>query len=237
MSVQSLIDQIVEHPNSTFTPESISELEILSEPVLRQILLGMTSMNDADVQTLNSSMPNAAEIQTLLEDLAACQEDLQTATKEESRILSTLQKHGVNRSSVLTYNTNNAAMLNDKSVYQYVQTNSTPVSVALREGIAARAELRSKAIQEIMSCTSGVYTAQDLDNMPSSDLSKLSTALAKSRPVNQIPDYSALNVADNFLRVSNAPYNPMGAEGFMNGIMTGAGVVSSDPLEAPPRLF
>ena len=221
-----LIDQIINHPNSTFTSDSILELECLSEPVLAQLLLGLTSAPDKDVQTLNSSVPNATEIQTLLEDLSACQEDLQNVAKEENRILSALNKYGVKRPSVLTYNTNNAAAVNDVMIQNYVQTGRTPLAVMLNEGMMARKELRSKAINEILSNTSGVYTPNDLDRMSSADLSKLSNALqVKTRPIPQ-SDYSAVGLADNFQQVTAAfPANNFGD-----------GVISNDPID-PPKLW
>ena len=221
-----LIDQIISHPNSTFTADSILELECLSEPVLTQLLLTLTSVPDKDVQTLNSSVPNAAEIQTLLEDLSVCQEDLQNVAKEEHRILSALNKYGVKRPSVLTYNTNNTAAVNDVMIQNYINTARTPLTIVLNEGMAARKEIKGRAINEILSSTSGVYTPNDLDQMSLANLSKLSSALQiKSRPVQQ-PDYSAVGLADNFRQVTAAfPANNFGDA-----------VISQEPLD-PPKLW
>ena len=211
MTTQTLIDQILNHPNTAFTPETAFELEVLSEPVLQQLLLSMTSVpnNNNDTKTLNSSVPHSAELQALLDDLVTCQEDLTTIAKEETRILGTLQKFGVRRPSVLTYNTRNAQQLNDVMIQKYIQAGTTPLAVVLQEGIAARGELRTKAINEILSCTSGVYTTHDLERMGSSDLAKLSNALVKTRPTSLVPDYSAVNVADSFRQVINTPFNAM----------------------------
>ena len=229
MTVASLIEQIVKHPNSTFTPESVYELEVLSESVLQQILLGMTSAApEKDVQTLNTAVPNATELQALLDDLAGCQEDLQAVAKEETRILTALSKFGVKKPSVLTYNTNNVAPMNDLLIQRYVQSGTTQLAVMLREGLGARKELRGKAINDILSSTSGVYTPQDLDNMSSADLSKLSNALSRNKPTVQMPDYSALTVADNFRQVANAQYN--------NALGFGEGVPTNDPIN-PPSLW
>ena len=224
MSVQTLIEQIVNHPNSSFAPEAIAELEILSEPVLQQVLFSLASAPEKEVQTLNSTQTNSAELQTLLEDLKICQEDLQSVAREETRLLTALNKFGVKRPSVLTYNTNNAASMNDLMIQKYIQSAGTPLAVMLCEGVAARRELRGKAINEILSCSSSVYSPQDLERMSSADLSKLSSALqVKARPVPQ-PDFSAMAMADNFRQVTST-FNPM--------MMAGDGVISQDPLEVP----
>ena len=224
MSVPALIDQIVNHPNSTFAPESASELEMLSESVLRQILLGLATVPEKDTQTTNSSA-NSEELQNLLEDLRLCQEDLQNAVKAETQILASLQKFGVKRPSVLSYNTTNATV-SEGAIQKYLQTTVTPFTVVLNEGIVARRELRSKAINNILLNTSGVYTADDLDRMPSVDLNKLSEALRVRTSTTPQPDYSAMTVADNSRNLGGI----FGSTGY------GEASVTNDVID-PPKLW
>ena len=224
MSVPVLIDQIVNHPNSTFAPESAHELEALSESVLRQILLSLASTPEKDVQTTNAA--NSEELKNLLEDLRACQEDLQTAAKAEAHILASLQKFGVKRPSVLSYNTTNAAV-SEGAIQKYLQTTVTPFTVVLNEGIVARKELRSKAINNILLNTSGVYTPDDLDRMPSVDLNKLSEALRVRTSTTPQPDYSAMIVADNSRNLG----------GFLGASSAfGEATVATDVID-PPKIW
>ena len=190
MSSLSLIQQILNHPNSAFGPNDEGWLAKTSQDALQRILL---SMETTPVMTTNVD-PAVA----LREDLALCQADLKNVLGEEQRILSELAALGIPARSIVStgIQTTNAANLNDDIVHNYLTKNRTPLTSVVSEGMVARNETRRKSVELILQNSSGVYSPQELEAMPTLSLQKLVAALQIPRQQQPHPQWAGAAFAD-----------------------------------------
>ena len=180
MSSSPLVKQILNHPNSAFGATDETWLLQTTPDALQRILLSMESV---PITTTNSD-----PVVALKEDLASCQMDLKHCLGEEQRILSELAALGIQGTSVVSQtgiSTMNASTLNDDIVHNYLTKNRTPLTTVISEGMVARNETRRKSVDLILQHSSGVYSQQELEAMPTLSLQKLVSALQIQRPQHQ----------------------------------------------------
>ncbi len=176
--MSSLVQQILNHPNSAFGPNDEAWLSQTAPEALQRILLSM--------ETAPTMTTNADPVAVLQEDLAACQSDIKNCLGEEQRILTELASRGVQARSILTQTgiqTHNAAsVLNDDTVHKYLSQNRTPLTVVVSEGMVARNEARRKSVDFILQNCNGAFAPQELEAMPTPTLQKWASTLQSQRP-------------------------------------------------------
>jgi hypothetical protein len=224
MSKQELIQTIISLPSSAFSEKDRGAMEVLPEDVLHRMYM---SMSMPEVPAPAAPRENTGE---LLEELAEVQDDLKYCIQTEGDLLRRLNAAGVAKTSVIpkpqVHTVNTAAVsqnpqLNDMLVKRYLETQRTPLTAVVQEGLTARNEIRQQAIETIVTNAAGVYSHEDLMQMSSNQLNKLSSALATKRAANPISDFTLNGLANGY-----TPVVP-------NNTHHGGGVISEDPLEVP----
>ena len=175
----SIIDAIINNPNCPFTEENIEELKQMSPELLQRIaLLGSQPQAETESSSAEASLRN---------ELKACQEELVNLYTSEREIRKELEAYGVKEGSVLEQifpvavaNQRGGGCVTEEAVLDFVNNSKSNLAEMLREGIDAREQGRSKAVQTILQSTDQ-FTKQELSNMTTPNLLKVAAALGSRK--------------------------------------------------------
>jgi len=173
--MSKLVDTLVNDPNSPFAEEDADALKQMPPGLLQRILAGMQP-------------PEQTQEASLRAELKTCQEDIINLLASEKEIRKELEEHGILVDSVLTQimpsnmpqGNGSQEVATEELVQRFVNTSSSPMAEMIREGLDARKQGRSKAVQTIQQATNS-FTVEELDKMSTKELLKWAEVLRIKR--------------------------------------------------------
>lgn len=207
--MSSLLDRIINDPNSTFKEDDAAALAALPPEVLQRLAIGLQPQAVAVANEDGSSR----EVD-LREDLQACQQDILSLLATEKDIRQELTGlSGTPQASVLEQilPVMNSAQgeVDEQAVADFVKNSQSVTAQVLREGLGARDANRAKAIDVIVS-NSQLYTEAELRKKFTAELMKLADFVQQVRPAPQpevaVYNWDGAGIADQSVSQSTARF-------------------------------
>lgn len=197
----SLIDRLINDPNSTFKAEDAEELSKLPPAVLKRMAVGL---QPRAVVNEDSGREN-----DLLSDLQACQKDIVTLMETEKDIREELaNEYNNDRPSVMDQVVavmnqsagDTSGELTEKQVIDYIQTSPSVTGRIMREALQTRDKGRKEAIEVIISNSENMFTPEELRRKFTPELMKMAEFIKRNRQTPPLEaavlNYSGLGLAD-----------------------------------------
>lgn len=205
----SLVEQMIDDPNSPLKMEDAEELQKLSPQILQRLAIGLQPQ----------LVTNSDREKELRSDLQNCQKDVMDLLVAEQEMRTELEQLGVYEPSVLAQIVpvmNSAPLspesLSEEAVVKYVQNAQTVTGNVLREALQARELGRAKAITTIVS-NSKVFTEEELRRKHTPELLKLADFVQQSCTTRETPvlNWAGAGLADMSINQSTTacPGSPL----------------------------
>lgn len=177
----SAIDEIINSPNSPFSDGDVEQLKQMSPELLQRIALlsSQSQTQESDGESAESSLK--AELKT-------CQEDILNLLASEREIRKELETYGISASSIIEKivppqtKVQGGTSMSEDDVMEFIHSSNSITAQMLREGMDARRQGRSKAVQTILQATGNeTFTQEELEKMPTPELLKWASVLRTKR--------------------------------------------------------